>query len=267
MAKSASLPKLTAPPFRETTSAKTWTSYLKGDLKEVIAQAAVWVQTKTVEVIKEQHDLGNSKQFIAVVDGSKSKPINQAQRKVVVYFVSAVLTRYLSGAKEMLQKNILRSTMRRTGLLADGWTWYLQVGGKGGSLTSVGGSLPTNIRIRAGDALILAPTAKYAWFGNAAAVRGSIQRKLRRRDAEERKFQMTGKRRSGKPIGNNPGGEGFMAKTAKQLRPQLKRVGFRVTAGFTKNAPPGPSSGWPSTRRGIPILIFYASRGVSVERG
>lgn len=233
----------------------------------MIQQAPVWVQTKSPEEISNQHALGNSKQFTAVVDGSQSKAISQAQRKVVVYFVSAVLTRALAGAKDRLKKNILSSTTRRTGLLADGWTWFLQSGGQGGNLTPVGDSLPTNLRIRGGDALILAPGAGYAWFGNSAAVRGHKQKKLRRREKEEAKFALTGKRRRGRPISANPKGVGFMGKTATQLRAELKKVGFNVAASFAKVSPPGPSGGWNSTTRGVPILVFWASRGVKANRG
>ena len=266
MANSNALPKLTAPPFRETTNRKTWTEYLRGDIKQVADQAAAWVQAKTIEEIKRQHELGNSKQFTAVVDGSTTKAIERAERRVVVYFVSAILTRTLGRAKEVLQHNILRFTRNHPDLV-EGWTWFLRTGGKAGTIKAIGQTLPTNIRLNAGDALILAPTTKYAWFVNSAAVRHDVSKKIDRRAREDARFKATGKRRGGRALSATPGGKGFMAATSAQLRADLKRVGFTVWASTTFRAPPGPSAGWRSTKRGVPILIFRAGRSVNAQRG
>jgi hypothetical protein len=260
MAKSSALPQLTAPDYRVATTGKELMGMLRADLKEVVKQSQQWVQLKAPEETENEIKKGNTPEFTTVVDGSKSKPVEQAQRKVVVYFVSAVLTRELSRAKDVLLRNIKRLTTVYTGRLTQGWTWYLQTGGQWGRVQRLGESLPSNARIHAGESLILAPTADYAWFANSSAMRENVSKQLLKRHRENKKFLETGKRRRGKPISATPKGMGFMGQTAKQLRSELSHVGFKVTANFTTSAPPGPASGWRSTRRGIPILIFYVDQ-------
>jgi hypothetical protein len=260
MEKSEALPKLKAPPFRSTTSADTWTSYLKGDLREVVAQARLWVRVKTKEVIEEQIRQGNSEQHVTYVDGNKSKSIDEAQKKTDTYFVAATLTHGLGKAKEILARNILRFTNKRSGRLANDWTWFFREGGKGGTFRALGDSLPTDMSLRTGDVIILAPRAGYAWFANHYAKVGHTGQWFARKAKAEAKFKATGKRSRGRPMGDKPSGMGFMAATAKQLRPELKRIGIIVTAGFTKRRPPGPGNitrpkqGIPE--HGFPILQF-----------
>jgi hypothetical protein len=253
MQNSASLPHLTAPAFRETTNGKEWVQMIRGDLKQVQAQLPLWVRSKTVEVIKQQHKLGNSEHYTAVVDGNKSKPIAQAERKVVVYFVTAVLTRSLGRAKDVLRKAILRVTERRTGALSEGWTWFILQGGKRGTLRRLGDTLPTDLTVKSTDVLILAPRAGYAWFANYRA-RHSAEFILKAR----RPRKNSGTHADGRPAGQARA-IGFMAYAAKQLRPELKAINFRVQASWTVSMPPGPAMGWRS-RRGVPILVFKASR-------
>jgi hypothetical protein len=252
MPNSQDLPKVIAPAYRETKSGKTWTETLRGDLKQVAQQAPLWVRAKTIEGIRGQHAAGNSKQFTAIVDGSKTKPIQQAMWKVHVYFVSAVLTRTLGRAKDVLRKAIERGTKRHTGVLSDRWSWYLQQGGKKGTLTYLGESLPGDLSIRATDRLILAPRAEYAWFANYYALHSrAIVKKYRkpRKDKSGQKFA------DGRDAGMAKS-MGFMQLAARQLRPELKRINFTVFCSWTKESPPAPNKF--HSEKGIPILVFRA---------
>lgn len=252
MSRSDRLPIIQAPAFRETKDRKTWTGYLRSDLEQVKANALEWQRTKPVEEIANQVALGNSKEYTTVVDGSRTKPISQSTRRVDVYFISAVLTRTLGRAKDILARAILRTSKRHTGLLSQGWVWYRQTGGKGGTLDLIGETLPTDLRIKRGTSLILAPQANYAWFANYYAKRDhGFKTKRRKRVA-----MMANGRQA--PA---PNSVGFMAYAAKRLRPDLKKIGFSVFVIFTAEVPPSPH-GIRNRRNGYrgPVLIFTPYR-------
>jgi hypothetical protein len=243
------LPIITSPTLRVTGSAETWIGFLKADLKQVQEQVPLWVRYTAIEKINEQLALGNSKQYTAVVDGSRTKAIMQAERRVVVYFVTTVLTRALNKAKPVLRRAIMRVSKRQTGLLADGWVWYLQRGGKHGPISFLGDSLPSSLELRPGEAVMLVPRAAYAWFVNYYASRKQSF------VASERKVRVKpSKRRRKRP----PRGYGFMAYAARQLRSELKQIGFSVWPSFTPDTPPAP--GGVKARFGVPILVFVAKR-------
>lgn len=260
MQKSEQLPKLKAPPFRMTTNAATWTQYLKGDLREVLAQTRVWVRVKTREAIEDEIRKGNSKQFVMYVDGNKNKSLEEAERKTDTRFLATALTHGLQRAMEVLSRNILRYTTKRSGRLSSDWTWFLRQGGKTGTFRVLGDSLPSNLTLRTGDVIILGPRAGYAWFANTYAKKGHVASWHARKAKADMDFVLTGKRKRGRPMGTKANGMGFMGLTAKQLRPELKKIGIIVTAGFTKRRPPGPGNitrpkqGHP--RIGFPILQF-----------
>lgn len=247
MTNSNALPQITAPSLRVTTSAETMLSYLKGDLKQVEKQAALWVQLTAKEQIANQLALGNSKEYVAIVDGSKSKPISEAQRRVVVYFVTAVLARSLFRAKDVLRRAILRVSQRRTGLLSEGWVWMLQRG-KGAPFQLLGATLPSTLVLLPGDAVILVPRAAYAWFVNYYAAR-----KESFVPSERKKGAKVSKKRKGK----KPRGFGFMAYAARQLRPSLKAIGISVWPTVVEDGSlPLPQGFGP----GVPVLSFVVSR-------
>jgi len=260
MEKSDTLPKLKAPPVRITTKGATFTEFLRGDMREIIEQSRVWVRTKTREQIEDQIRAGNSKQFVMYVDGKKDKSLDSAQWKSDTRFLATALTHGLQRAKEMLSRNILRFTKRRSGRLSSDWTWFLRQGGKTGTFRALGDSLPSNMVLRTGDVIILGPRAGYAWFANTYAKKGHVATWYARKAKADMDFVLTGKRGRGRPMGKNPNGVGFMGLTAKQMRPELKKIGIMVTAGFTKRRPPGPGNitrpkqGIPE--QGFPILQF-----------
>jgi hypothetical protein len=214
-------------------------------LQQVIAAAHAWVPQKTALEIRNQIALGNSKQFTSIVDGSRAKPIAEAKVKTQTFFVTTILAKQLERAKPVLVAAIRRATTEHSGLLAGGWSWFLQSGGKSGPVSRLGETLPGDLTLRAGDALILAPSARYAWFANYHAARREtfVPAEVRRARA--------GKGNRRKP----PRGFGFMAYAARQLRAPLKNIGVSVwPVNSTTLAPSGTVS-----RFGVPILVFVVT--------
>ena len=239
-------PIITAPALRTTKSGEQMVQYLKTDIAQVAVSASLWVRQTAEREINNQIALGNSKQYVAIVDGSKGAPVNQAKQKVQVYFVTTLLARKLEQAKPVLMAAIRRVTNEHTGLLANGWTWYLQRGGKSGSTEQLGGSLPSDLQLRTGDALILAPAAPYAWFANYNASRAGAFVPTEIKKARAGKVS-----RRKRP----PRGFGFMAYAARRLRGDLTKIGVSVWPRFsTKLAPPGTRA-----KFGVPILVFVVS--------
>lgn len=239
-------PILTAPALRVTRNREEFRAYLRGDLDQVRAAASQWVRQTSERELKHQIELGNSKQYLAVVDGSRVKPISQALQRVQIFFVTTILARNLGRAKNVLAAAIRRATHTHTGLLADGWEWYQQTGGKAGPVRRLGATLPPDLALHAGDGLILAPAARYAWFGNYYTARHQtfVPSEVKRK-------------RAGKVVRRRKParGFGFMAYAARQLRPELSKAGVSVWANTsTALAPPGTRS-----RFGVPILVFVVS--------
>lgn len=256
---SATLPKISAPALRVTRTAEQVTQFLEGDLRQVREQAAQWVRAVAAEQIARQIELGNSRQYTAVVDGSKGKAVEQAERTVRVYFVTAVLARNLAKARRVLEAAVRRILKTRTGLLASGWQWYVQRGGPSGSTTLLGESVPPGLELRPGDALILAPRASYAWFANYNASR--LEAFVPREVARARRVIAGG----GKPPRRRrpPRGFGFMAYAARAIRPELRRIGVSVWPRFTTAlAPPGTHA-----RRGVPILVLVVNKRLTARPG
>ena len=164
-------PILTAPSLRETKSFEQVRQYFRDDLAQVNQAAAQWVQQTAAREIANQLTLGNSKQYVQTVDGSQTKPLDQAQRKVQVIFALTLLARKLAQAQPILTAAIRRVTQVHSGLLTTGWEWYVQRGGKGGNTQRLGPTIPGDLTLATGDAMILAPRAPYAWFANYNAAR------------------------------------------------------------------------------------------------
>lgn len=239
-------PIITAPQLRVSKSAEQAIQYLKGDLQQVAASAALWVRQTTQRELDNQIALGNSKQYVAIVDGTKGKPISQATRKAQIYFVTTLLARKMEQAKPILTAAIRRVTKTHTGLLAEGWGWYIQRGGKGARAESLGDSLPSDLQLRAGDALILAPRAAYAWFANYNVARSEafIPSEVKRARAGR-----------GRPRKRPPRGFGFLAYAARRIRPDLSKIGVSVWPRMsTALAPAGTVA-----KFGVPILVFVVS--------
>jgi len=228
------------------TTGEQWVSYIKGDLKQVQAAAQQWVRDTAAREIQNQINLGNSKEYVAIVDGSRTKPVSQAEQRVVVFFVSAILARNLSKAKNVLRRAILRVSKRRTGLLSEGWVWAIQRGRRG-SVTLLGSELPAKLELRPGDALILGPRANYAWYVNYFA-----SRKQAFVPAEVRRARKGLKSRRKRP----PRGFGYLAYAARQLRSELRQIGVSVWPSFSTVWPP---AGRMITKYGAPMLVFRVS--------
>ena len=67
---SASLPAISAPALRVTRTGEQMTQFVRGDLEEIRKQAPAWVRATAAEQIAKQIQLGNSRQYTAVVDGA-----------------------------------------------------------------------------------------------------------------------------------------------------------------------------------------------------
>ena len=239
-------PILTAPALRVTTSAEQVKQYIQGDLAQIRLAAHQWLQETAAREIANQLALGNSKQYIQTVDGSQSKPLSQAEQKVTVVFALTLLARQLAQAQPILEAAIRRVTQVHTGLLSEGWEWSVQRGGKNGRVELLGPTIPNDLTLRPGDAMILAPRASYAWFANynAARAQAFVPAEVKRQ-------------RAGKAVRRHrpPRGFGFMAYAARRLRPNLSRIGVAVWPRFsTAMAPAGTRA-----RFGVPILVFTIS--------
>lgn len=244
---------------RVTRTAEQLTQYLEGDLKQIREQAPLWVRAVATEQIANQIRLGNSRQYSTLVDGAQGKAVDQANRIARVYFVTAVLARNLTKARRVLEAAIRRILKTHTGLLASGWQWYVQRGGRSGSMQLLGEAVPPGLELRPGDALILAPRARYAWFANynASRLEAFVPAEVRR----ARRIIAGG----GKPPRRRrpPRGFGFMAYAARSIRPELKRIGVSVWPRFTTQlAPPGTRA-----RQGVPILVLAVGRRLSQRPG
>jgi hypothetical protein len=240
-------PILSAPSLRETKSIEQVRQYFQGDLAQVRTAAQQWVQQTAAREIANQIQLGNSKQYTQTVDGSTSKPLSAATQKVVVIFATTLLARKLAQAQTILTAAILRVTKVHTGLLSSGWEWSVQRGGKNGQVQSLGPSIPNDLTLRTGDALILAPRAAYAWFANYNAARAQSF------VPSEVKRQRAGKApRRHRP----PRGFGFMAYAARRLRADLSRIGVSVWPRFSTALAPNDTR----AQFGVPILVFVVSK-------
>lgn len=248
---SANLPTISAPSLRVTRTAEQVTQYLQGDLEQILKQVPLWVRATAAEQIARQIQLGNSKQYTAVVDGSQGKPVDQAERKVRVYFVTAVLARNLEKVRRVLEAAIRKILKTHTGLLASGWQWHVQRGGKSGPIQLLGDALPPDLALRPGDALILAPKAPYAWFADYYAARVYYAPKAQARQIARARRAIAG---GGKPPRQRrpARGFGFMAYAARSIRGELRRIGVGVVPRFTTQlGPQGVRS-----RYGVPILVL-----------
>lgn len=256
---SANLPRISAPSLRVTRTGEQITQYLAGDLKEVQAQAPLWVRAVAAEQIANQIQLGNTRQYTAVVDGSAGRNVDQATRSVRVYFVSAVLARNLTKAQRVLEVAIRKILTTHTGLLATGWQWWVQRGGPSGSTTLLGDSVPPNLALMPGDALILAPRARYAWFANYNASR--LEAFVPREVVRARKVIAGG----GKPPRRRrpPRGFGFMAYAARSIRPELKKIGVSVFPRFTTALAPAGTH----ARFGVPVLVLVVNKNLRQRPG
>lgn len=247
-------PKLTisAPSFRSTTSRDTWIHYLEGDLKEVLELVPQWVRGTAIEQVENQIAIGNTRQYTAIVDRSRTKAITQAERNVRVFFVSQVFARNLAKAKSIIEAAVRKLTTTQTGVLAGKWQWYLQRGGPQGSLQYIGPSIPSGLTLRPGDAMILAPEAGYAFFANYYASRK--QAYVPREVARARKAAAAGLKppRRRRP----PRGFGFIAYAARRVRPEFQRIGVSVWPRYTTEL----STVGHRAHVGIPMLVFVVSK-------
>ena len=240
-------PILTAPSLRETKSFEQVRQYFRDDLAQVNQAAAQWVQQTAAREIANQLTLGNSKQYVQTVDGSQTKPLDQAQRKVQVIFALTLLARKLAQAQPILDAAIRRVTQVHTGLLTTGWEWYVQRGGKGGNTQRLGPTIPGDLTLATGDAMILAPRAPYAWFANYNAAREQAFV-----PAEIKRLRQGKVSRRHRP----PRGFGFMAYAARRMRTDLSRIGVSVWPRFSTALQPSGTK----AHFGVPVLVFVVSK-------
>ena len=192
------------------------TNTSKADIRSMIISIAAR-ETAT------QNQLGNPPS-ITEVDGNKSKPVSQVNKKVIILFGVQLKVDALQKVTQLLMTNIRASTNVVTGNLSDpgNWEWRLIRNGRPAPI--IGDTVNFGPR----DFLVLRPKLAYASAVNKRVASGSNSLEYRASNA-----------RKGKTAKRNQK-LGFMAKTARDARGVSDLVPFSVSVGMTsKYAVPG----------------------------
>lgn len=167
---------------------------------------------------------------VMTVDNASGKPLEQAERKVVVLFGTVLARAAMATLESTLRASILASTTARTGRLSDvsaSWEWRLIRGGKNGSSRVI--SSPEEIKgFGFNDRLVLTPRAplNYAWIVNSLVARsGRLAVKTRGKRGKKGTAEFQSKRLSNL---------GFIAATAVAIRKHPAFRDFSVHAAFTR---------------------------------
>jgi hypothetical protein len=160
-----------------------------------------------------QTKLGNPPS-ITEVDGNKSKPVSQVNKKVVVLFGVQLAMSALKQVERLLSANISASTTANTGALADmsNWEWRHIRNGRQIPLAST-------INFGPRDFLVLRPKLAYASIANKRVAAGS----------KSITYNPTKSKRAAKRNQKL----GFMAATARQARQVSELIPFNVSVGMT----------------------------------
>jgi hypothetical protein len=171
----------------------------------------------------QQIRLGNRPQLVEV-DNRTNKPLDQAQRKVVVLFGTVLARAAMRMVETELRNAISRSTVARSGRLANiGASWEWRFIPRGGTARVVTSANPPTTFAR-GDMLVLVPVrVPYATAVNRAV-------------ANSGRLTSTRKRKGTKTTSNM----GFLAAASRAVKRRTEFKQFAVFAEFTQaHAVPG----------------------------
>lgn len=157
---------------------------------------------------------GNPPQ-ITEVDGSKSKPVSQVNKKIIILFGTQLAASALRAVERLLISNIQASTTAISGKLADVSNWEWRHIRAGRQIPITGGAINFGPR----DFLVLRPKLAYASAANKRVAAGSNS--------------ITYNPANAKRVAKRNQKLGFMAATARQARQVAELVPFSVSVGMT----------------------------------
>lgn len=190
------------------TFSKDVSGFGKLDIQKMLV--SITVQDTRVEVANDNPPM------VTEVDGSKSKPVSQAERKVIVLFGTTIDVSTLHKLKDLLVANIAASTWPISGALKSPGSWEFR-------LISHGQTVPLpgrNFTMGQNDYVVLMPRLSYASSVNMRVAHG--------------KSAMTYRPTKSKKTAKRNQNLGFMAMTARQARQAPGLLTFSVTVGNTK---------------------------------
>lgn len=147
------------------------------------------------------------------VDGSKSKPVSMATRKVIVLFNTFITATALERLKGMLIANIQHSTESVTGALRSPGNWEFRLIRNGAQVPITGAS----IGLGQNDFIVLRPRLPYASAVNKRVAHGRGSFTYRPDNAKP-----------GAKVAKRNQKLGFMAMTARQARNYADFIQFTV---------------------------------------
>jgi hypothetical protein len=187
---------------------------------EIRAQSKADLHSMLVGIAREdteqQERMGNPPQLVEV-DNRTNKPLDQADRKVVVLFGTLLARAAMRMVETELRNAITRSTVARSGRLSSASSWQWRYIPAGGVARVVSSSSPPQTFSR-GDKLVLVPVdVPYATAVNrAVANSGRLKHTTRRKGTK-----------SSQSIG-------FLAAATRAVRRRSEFKQFAVMAEFTK---------------------------------
>lgn len=179
------------------------------------------------------------------VDGSTSKPIDKAEKNIVVFFGSILARAAMALTEQALRRAIDQTTVAKSGRLRamTNWRWVLIRGGMKGTVSQIPSG--TGFSFGPSDVLVLVPRSPltYAWFVNHALSKS-------KRVNVEFKRARSGKRKG--QLAKRYQGVGFMALAKAMIKRNPLFKDFSVYVAFTKRlGVPGDS-----TKYGSPCLVI-----------
>lgn len=181
------------------------------------ADIARMIRRITVEQTQIEIDHGNPP-MVVEVDGSKSKPVSMAEKKVIVLFNTVVQLAALERLKTMLLANIANSTEAVSGALRSPGNWEFKLIRNGRAL-----ALPsTAVPLGQNDFIVLRPRLPYASAVNKRVAHGRGSFTYRPENAK-----------AGSKVAKRNQKLGFLAMTARQARGVGELVQFTVVVRNT----------------------------------
>jgi hypothetical protein len=199
---------------------------------EIRAQSKADLHAMLVGIAREdsaqQIQLGNPPQLVEV-DSRTNKPLDQAERTVVVLFGTVLARAAMRMVETELRQAISRSTNTRSGrLLNVGASWEWRFIPRGGAARVVTSANPPTTMAR-GDRLVLVPVnVPYATAVNRAVA-----------NAGRLNAHTAGRSRKGSPPTSSQN-LGFLAATTRAVKRRSEFKQFAIVAEFTRtHAVPG----------------------------
>lgn len=213
------------------------TGLAKSDIQYLLRSIAVEETAQQIAI--------DNKPTLKRVDGSTSKPVDKAEKNIVVFFGSVLARAAMSLAEDALRRAIDETTNPKTGRLRSmsNWRWVLIRGGMKGTVSAVPSG--TGFSFGPSDVLVLVPRSPvtYAWFVNHALSKSQrVNVEFKRARSGKKKGQLAKRYQ----------GVGFMALAKAMIKRNPLFKDFSVYVAFSKRlGVPGDS-----TKYGSPCLVI-----------